>query len=86
METFVSLAIPVKQQFISFRFGASNTSVRFVSFRFGGGGSKLWSGIKDFGAPGSLIPVEPVELPLMGAREAPCGNHEGELKASDPIS
>ena len=84
METFVSLAIPVKQQFISFRFGASNTSVRFVSFRWGG--SKLWSGIKDFGAPGSLIPVEPVELPLMGAREAPCGTHEGELQASDPIS
>ena len=36
METFVSLAIPVKQQFIFFRFGASNTSARFVSFRWGG--------------------------------------------------
>lgn len=40
METFVSLAIPVKQQFIFVRFGASTTSARFVSFRFGGGGLK----------------------------------------------
>ena len=64
--SYLSVSVQATLGFVSFR---------FVSLRWGG--SKLWGGIKDLRPHGSLIPVKPAELPLMGAREATCGTHEG---------